>query len=484
LVLVRLAFALIVPLGSAPDEGSHFIKAYASVRLQSGDTDHVPLPADPSDMDRLNQSLGAIYDMGDDGVNPTWGCNAMHPETPAACVDLNAITYLHRDALTPFGAFQPYLYVPLGVASLVLSDPDHAMLAMRLTVLLWTSIFGTAALAIIARRWGTHTLLATLVGTTPMLLYTQGTLGTTGIEAAAAFAMFVAALDVLWDQATARGTSVALFLASAISLLLCRPLSVLVAIVLAGVIGCILGWSRLRDRVRRSPSRWRIAAGAVLGACVVANLGWALASTDPYGGHPIGVMGSLGHYLLETSPHLWQMVVGVFEWIDTDLPFMAVVAAWFAIVIVLAGAFPDRDRRISRALVVLVAATIAYGYVIDFTVFSRVGGLVQGRHLLPLFALWTLVAALPAVGSSTSSSRAITRRLRWLTVVSGGVTGLAVLYVARREAVGIGGPLDFFGAAAYRPFAGWALPLGLAAIGVVVAFAVPVIAATPEDRAA
>jgi len=122
-------------------------------------------------------------------------------------------------------------------------------------------------------------------------------------------------------------------------------------------------------------------------------------------------------------------------------------------------------------------------------VFARVGGLVQGRHLLPLFQLWPLVAALPNRGAPAEAmlDRAGRQRLRIFAGVSGIVAGLGVLYVARREAVGILGPLNFFGHAAYHPPIGWVVPFMVLLAGLTLAFVVPVafgfMRRTPETPA-
>ncbi len=109
LLIIRLAFALIVPMGSGPDESDHFIKAYGSAHLDFGDTTRMPPALGPSDMQLLNHSLGAEYDMGSDAINFTWACNAVLPEHPANCIDPGAKAYLHDTATSNFGTFQPYI---------------------------------------------------------------------------------------------------------------------------------------------------------------------------------------------------------------------------------------------------------------------------------------------------------------------------------------------------------------------------------------
>ena len=475
LLVVRLAFALIVPLGSGPDESDHFIKVYGSAHLDFGDTTHVPPARGPSDMLRLNHSLGAVYDMGSDAVNPTWACNASLPEHPANCNDLGANAYLHDAATSNFGSFQPFLYVVIGLPSLIVHDPDTSLLAMRIVIVVWSSVLMTMALAIVSRRFGTRVLLAALVGLTPMVLYTQGTLGTSGIETAAAFAALVAALDVLWDERSSSRSSRVLLLVASASLLLCRPLSVFIGAVIAVLVLMTIGVRGTLSRIRELPRASSVPLGVVIVVAVGANLAWSVTSPEIYLGRNRGIMHTAGRYMLETLPNLWRMVIGLFEWLDTELPLMVLVAAWAAIIILLVGVFPNRDSPSAWRLGFVIGATLAFGFIADYTVFDRVGGSVQGRHLLPLFQLWTLVAALPNRGEATkpTTDAAGSRRLRICVLVAGGAVGLSVLYIARREAVGILGPLNFFGRAAWHPQVGWVMPFALAVIGLVVTSVVP-----------
>ena len=485
LLVVRLAFALIVPMGSGPDEGDHFIKAYGSAHLDFGDTTHVPLAPGPSDMQRLNHSLGAVYDMGSDAVNPTWACNASLPEHPANCIDPGVKAFLHGAATSNFGTFQPFLYVVIGLPSLIVHDPDTSLLAMRIVIVMWSSILMTIALAIVSRRFGTRVLLAALVGLTPMVLYTQGTLGTSGIETAAAFAAFVAAIDVLWDERSSSRPSRVLLLVASASLLLCRPLSVVIGAVIAVLVLMTIGARRTLSRIRALPHAYSVPSGVVIVVTIGANVAWSVRSPEIYLGRDRGIMHTVGRYMLETLPNLWRMVIGLFEWLDTELPFMVLVAAWTAISIVLVAVFPKRDGRSAWRLGFVIGATLVFGFIADYTVFDRVGGSVQGRHVLPLFQLWTLVAALPNRGGATTpvTDVAASRRLRICVLVAGGAAGLSLLYVARREAVGILGPLNFFGHAAWHPQVGWVVPFALAAIGLVLAYVVPTLVGN-LDRAA
>ena len=482
-LLVRLAMAFTVPLGSSPDEVDHFIKALGASRLDFGDTSDIPVVDDPSDIQLLNQSLTAIIDLDGRPINPTWTCNAAQPDLPATCVDVNNQSYPGR-AATTFGAFQPFLYVVIGLPSLVIADPDTSMMAMRLLTVIWTTLFTTFGLVVAARRFGNRGLLASVLGWTPMVLYTQGTLSTSGIEIASAFAAFVSTLDVLSNDGRSTRGARAVLVASCVSLALCRPLSVLVLVVIAALVLMIVGAREARGRLLALPRRYAIVAAAIIVAAVLANVIWSATTPPMRLGPEVGLMQSVGHYLLSSLPFLWTMVIGLFEWLDTDIPIVAVLAAWAAITAVLGWSSAGRDRRSSAQLWFLIVATIGFGFIADYTVFARVGGAVQGRHLLPLFQLWPIVALLPGQLGTSPDRDDGTRLtpLRLGTLVMGVVTAVSWLYIARREAVGINGPLDFFGSAEWHPQFGWKLPMLLLAAGLLIGYLVPVAAGIAHRR--
>jgi hypothetical protein len=480
LLLVRLSFTFLVPNGSAPDEPSHFVKAFGAARLDFGTRDH--LDSHPSsEMERLNDSLATDIDFGNHPLNPTWTCNAFVATRPATCLNLSASKVPTRAVQTGFGTYQPYLYIVLGAPSLVLRDPDRSLLGMRLVVVAWTSALTCLGLIIASRRYGNRGILASLVGFTPMLIYTQATLGTSGIESAAAYAMLLSGIDVLIGGDRATRGSRALFIVSAVSLAVSRPLSVYILVVVLVLCALVVGPRRSWRRVRDLPRSYVIAAGALGLAGVLANLGWSVASPAIYTGHDPGLRYIVGHFLSDTIPGLWQSVIGVLEWLDTDLPFVAILVAWSALVAVLAWSARDRDRWASMRLWLLIAATIALGFVTDYTVFARVGGAVQGRHVLPLFQFWALIAIVPNGGRSISDvdGRRVTP-LRAAAVVGAGLNLVAWWSVARREAVGIHGGVNLFKAGAWSPVLGWALPIALLLIGTVLSTGLALRAGWPK----
>jgi hypothetical protein len=475
LILVRLGFAFLVPVGSAPDEPDHFVKAFGAARLDFGRRE--PVTTHPaSDMVRLNDSLATWIDFDGHALNPTWTCNAFHPTIPATCVDLARSKVPKGEVRTVFGTFQPFLYVVLGLPSLLLRDPDRSLMGMRLVVVAWTSALTGFGLIVASRRFGNRGLLASLVGWTPMLLYSQATLGTSGIESAAAYAMLLTGLDILLGGERGTRGSRAVFLLAAVSLAVSRPMSVYILAVVLVLVVLVVGLEESWTRVR-ALSRWFTFSAVGLGAVgVVANLGWSVASPAIETGHDPGLAHIIARYVDTTLPQLWRMVIGVMEWLDTELPLVAIVLAWSALVAVLAWSSRERDRKGSFRLWFLILATLVFGFLADYTVFARVGGYVQGRHVLPLFQFWALIAIIPngARWTGDLDGRRVTP-LRVAAVVVAGVDLVAWWAIAQREAIGVGQGDNPFRAGAWSPVLGWALPVALVVVGTFVATGVPLV---------
>lgn len=491
LMFVRLAFALTVPFGSAPDEGDHFSKAVAAAHLDFGTRSRLPAFTPTNDMERLNASLRVRIDLGDHPLNPTWGCNAFRSEVPAGCLDPDARVRPGSNAITNFGGtFPPFLYVVVGAPSWVMTTPDTTLLAMRLVVVALTTLLSTWALVIAARRWGTNGLLAPVLGATPMVLYTQGTLGTSGIEAAAAFAMAVSAIDVLGDgpdAPTSRSPwpSRVLLVASTAILCASRPMSALIAATVIVVAVVTVGPRASVRRIATLPRAYAAAAAVIGLGSVAASVGWSLASPPVFRGRPRGIGYLVHHFLNHSVPGLWQGVIGNFEWLDTQVPAYVVIIGWLAIVGAITWSAPRRDRAGSFRVWFLVAATLGLAFVVDASVFARVGGDVQARHILPLLQLWPLAAVIPGTSRAATSAAHDDERWNPLRV---GVLCLAATtfagwwYTARREAVGVDGPMNFLGSSKWHPAVGWAVPVLLVAVGLALAAALPAWSRAPRAQ--
>jgi len=176
-------------------------------------------------------------------------------------------------------------------------------------------------------------------------------------------------------------------------------------------------------------------------------------------------------------------VIGNFEWLDTQVPAYVVIIGWLALVGAMTWSAPLRDRAGSFRVWFLVAATIGMAFIVDATVFARVGGDVQARHILPLLQLWPLAAVIPGISGTVRSVAHDDDRWNPLRV---GVLCLAATtvagwwYTARREAVGVDGPMNFLGSSKWHPAVGWTVPILLVAVGLTLAAALPAWSRSPR----
>ncbi len=101
------------------------------------------------------------------------------------------------------------------------------------------------------------------------------------------------------------------------------------------------------------------------------------------------------------------------------------------------------------------------GYVVQGTVFSPIGGGIQGRHLLPAFSLLPILAGV-VLHEKVSVAGGRRRLFGFVAVVVGAVQVFSVMVNGRRYAVGVDGPAVFLAEAHWAPRGGWLLWLLIA----------------------
>ena len=147
-------------------------------------------------------------------------------------------------------------------------------------------------------------------------------------------------------------------------------------------------------------------------------------------------------------------------------------ALWVIMTVtVIGGAAVLGSRADAWTLVLGFCYVLLVGFVVQATVFAPVGGGIQGRHLLPVFALLPVLAGVvlhervTAVGFAAGpadgppgddAGMAARRRLYgFVGVIAGGVQLFAILVNARRYSVGVDGPIWFLPTAQWAPRFGW-----------------------------
>src|SRR4051794_33120931 len=155
LVALGAAWLMATPPGSAPDEGAHYVKA-----LGAGAGDLRGSPATPNAAQRraffgadrrtARAFLRAAnsraarwqartrrqFELPRELVASTFGGTTASRETTGACADGKQAPVISTDVPTYVGTYQPYVYVPTGVAMRAAGEPRDALRIGRAVTLL------------------------------------------------------------------------------------------------------------------------------------------------------------------------------------------------------------------------------------------------------------------------------------------------------------------------------------------------------------
>jgi hypothetical protein len=275
--------------------------------------------------------------------------------------------------------------------------------------------------------------LAALAVVTPEVIYVAGTANTAGLEMAASFALWAAALALALgpggpDRRLVRRAGVALVL-----LVLARPLAPAFALMALAVAAYLATPERRRALWARRDVRLWLGAGAL---AAVTTLTW-LVVLEVRRPVPAAIGTGLGD-AVGLVPWWLRGMVGVFGTTDV-IPPVALHLAWGAVTVaVLAWSLvraPVRAALVSAALIVGGLALLVSGQGLDI---PDTGVWWQGRYVVPMLmgGVLTLVAAAGPEGGRPAAPG------RSGPLLAGALAGLQVwafLYAVRHYAVGFGG---------------------------------------------
>jgi hypothetical protein len=477
--LVAAGFALLgvgwlvaTPPASGPDERAHLIKALGVGRGEwAGTTAKAPtsealrqlFALDP----RARRNLAAVtrdpsvrwqtrtrrdFRVPAHLLDPRFGCTAGRPAEPATCLSRPSPPNRSGVVSSYVGTYQPYLYVPAGLATRAAGGPWSAIWLGRLSLLVPSlALLGAAVLVLWSGVAPSTSLLGLALAVTPMVLFLAAMLSPSGPEIAGAICFAAALLRLVRPEPPPRGIWVALgaggaVLASARAL---GPPFVLVLLVSVG----LLGGPRTLGRALRAGGVRAILAGVVILAAAIASLVWEFdvqPRPSPSGGGALDAFGpSLSHL-----PDVGEQAIGVFGKLDAPMPYWG-HAVWTALLLVLLGAAlvagSIRDRVSIVALVVGIVAAV----LVMSVVYREIGPL-HGRYALPILVLLPLWlgevvhrrrARLPATERSVLTAAVF--------LGTGVVHILGLWALAERFAVGRGHGWLFFDRAAWAPPLGW-----------------------------
>lgn len=480
LLVLAMSFAGLVtcwavanPIGSAPDEPAHYIKALAvgqgewlGTRVTPGEQavfgravqaalNQLPLATQLTRRVTIPAALEPDS-AGCTAFNPAPATCAYHPGAPGAQWGHGSTAY------TYLGTYQPFVYVLPGIAMHAATTPLRAFIIGRLT-------FGAIALLLIAagsflcfeiapRR---VMLVGLAVAITPMVVFTSATVSASSTEIAAGVAAFGAVLHLAYGGARTRLAWVSLAVGGA-TLAVSRTLGPLWVVIVLATGVSLLRWAPARELVRRS-RRWAFPAGAVVALACAVGLGWqvAIQPRPSLSLHAVGLAFLHGFDGISAS---LQQEIGVFGWLDTSQVGLSYII-WGAIVwslVTLALVLGSRRERLT--LGVLVAVNMLLTPVLYAVVAAPAGGGVQGRWLLPVAVAVPLLAGAVVARNARISDRA-TNALSVAVVATAAVVQFLAFYQnGRRYAVGPSGALLYFRSSLWIPPGGWLVWLVVALV--------------------
>lgn len=457
-VLLGLVWAVSNPVAAAPDEDDHLVKALGVARLDVG----TPFtgPVDGSDLGAVrNASISRVVTIAARLSPAGLTCFQFQEDVTADCQPPPPAARGDIEATTKLGAYPPFAYLPLGLAARAAATPEQAFLQSRGVVLLQTSLLLWLACWHLVRWLGRRALVGVALALTPVAVFCTGILNTSGLEITGALgvAAVVTVATRRPESLTNRGTQ-AVMLVSGSALVLSRQLG-LVTMAALVVLLLLVGGRPVIWRELRCRSPVMMVAVALLGVEAVAVSAWELANDHPVLLGPWASGPSLAEFVREL-PQLVQEGVGWFGWLDTRMPVWSTTLWAAAVALLVATAFFLGRRRDRLVLAGVLAAGLLVAYVTFARVFYPIGAGLQGRHLLPFFAILPVLAGVTL--TERLSRRSLARIVAVASVVLPALQLFALWFNAKRYAVGVSsGSWWFFPDARWSPPLGWLLWLAL-----------------------
>ena len=418
MLVLQVVWMLAVPPFRGIDEFDH---AYRAASVASGDW--APAPA------AATRGTGAWVEVPSDLVRAAFlECDRLsHYTGPEMCV---GVTHGDRTKVASgAGRYHPLYYYVVGTAGKPFTGVD-SLYAMRAasTLICWL-LFVLALL--LTRRWATTRwpLLAVVLASTPMLIYSSQVVAPNGVELLAAMVLWSALLGL----ASLRGSQAPRLFYVAATLGGCLLVTVrslgplwclLIAVAVLIAVPAPLGF--VRSLLRRRAA-WLAAAG--IGTATLASALWTTSMGSLTIGRrpdsdPVSAADKLAVVVQESARWFLQSI-GAFPLRDQPT-HVSVYAAFFLLGAAGVGwAFWKADRRLRLAMGFVLAASIAVPAVTTWQTFESYGRAWQGRYGLPFSLGLVLLAGLAL---ERAQAKFPTR----------GLAACAVVYAVGQ----VGGPVD------------------------------------------
>jgi len=442
------------PLGSAPDEPAHVVKAVSVWQGElRGHPRSVPSLRPGVDVDLDVVRIPRSYLDYAAAGQCSWG----KPDLNAACGVRPSTSDRQVEAITPAGSYHPLYYVLVGWPSRVLSG-GTGVYAMRLVSASICAGLLTVAYCCLRRRVDQpRAALALVVALTPVAYYLGAIVNPNGVEVAAGIVTWCAALAVFgaWDAKVELDRCSVGGLVVGVGLLANgRVVGVAFAAAIIALALGVAGWRRCRSMLsdRRA---WLLAAA--LAATGVPALIWLVLNpvvVVAIPGFPAGQNEVIS--LLATIDDWQRQQVSMLGWNDTG-PVIVSVAAW-SIAGSLLLATVLMFARTSRIVVMGVAIGVALLLPVALLIptMDQIGPMWMGRYGLAFNAGLPVMAVLVTRGNLTWA-RVRPLALTCAAICAVGI-GAAQFSWLHRNAVGALGPLPLW------EWHGWSPPIPAAVL--------------------
>jgi hypothetical protein len=485
--LFLLAWLGANPLGRAPDEPMHYVKAaaLANGEPRGGPTELTHTGYTETQWRWARHQIRLFNLPPRIALAPVVPCPIFDSRVPAACQRGWPTTDKAREP-SFVGTYQPYGYVPSAALMRLAPSPTWAYYLGRAGVALWSLamvILGVKAL------WGKKpdpaAVLGVLLALTPAALFLASTLNVSGIEIVAGFCFTCGALALgrpRLSRDRGRAWAWAAIAAGGVALAAMRSLGPYFVV---AIVACLLVDETGAGVVRavRTRSRMAVAVAAALVAAAVLNLWWEHAFQPHLSVHLSTIV---NHPTFAGIPPIAEEMVGGLGWLEFRLP-LPIYVAWgvLTLAVVVGGLLVGRWRE-RAAILALVGGSLVLLVVLHTVLGKQIGFDLQGRDLLPLaIAIPLLAAEVLRRHASTTSNRV----LRTVLVPAGIAVALmqvvAWYFNARRHAVGTHGPVWFVDQSAWAPPGGWPVWIAvtvLAALAMGAAVVTALVASRGRDK--
>jgi len=474
--VLSASWALASPMGSAPDDPAHLIKAAATARgeingvsgyMEAAGLQPVRYYNVPAAYQQLTNPGSAVQ------------CFAFHPTVPASCgtSDYNSTALVSLP--TTAGHYNPIYYAAVGWPSLF-APGSTGMYLMRLVSALLCSLM-LAAAVLLAAQWRrpAFPLLGVACAATPMVLFLNGMVTPNAAEASSAVLAWIAALSITMDpRPELLKRRLALLVVGVAVLANARPLGAewIVVILAAALIvkrrGALTG-------MLRSRAVW--VAGAAAAVAGLIGVGWSMTHGDnakvPY--QSAYAFGPAAHTTLNLTEGYIKGLIGIFGWLDTASPAVTYYFWLGVVMLMLIVAWACGRLLHSAALLGLLVGVIAIPILAQGVEARHLGYIWQGRYLLAFAVGLPILAGTVISQRGVEISAALQRRIVVVALLLLAFSNFVAYFRSmRRYAVGLDKAL-FFTHVHWEPPGTWLLLLPLYAVALA-GFLLLMIAASAE----